>query len=415
VTAPDKRQRWYVRIRWVAVFFSAAAALSAEGFLSIEVPPEAYLTLAFVALYNIVFSFLAAGVFLHVALDLLSLVFLIHYTGGVENPFLSYFVFHTVLTSTVYGRKAGWVQAGAVMAAVAALLFLESASIIPHRHLMGFLAVEIYDNPRYVITVYFAFSTTIALATYFAAAASEKLRDALKALEEKDRLKSEYVKIVAHDIKNPLATALSIISVMLGGYSGRFDEKTGELLGRIKRQLEYLHSYVTDLLTLSAIRTEKTLVLEPVEVLPLIERSIGMTAEKRTGKNIDISVSVEAGAIVMADKQALLCAVTNLISNSLEYTPDGGRVWVGTRSEERYLAITVKDTGAGIPDADIPRIFDEFYRGGNVVKTTKGTGLGLTLVKNIVERHGGTIEVESALGKGTTVTVKLPQAQGARD
>ena len=149
--------------------------------------------------------------------------------------------------------------------------------------------------------------------------------------------------------------------------------------------------------------------LGAVDVNSLIDDALTLTSGKREAKGMEISVDKrEFPSSITADRECLLHVLTNLISNAVEYTPEGGRIAVRCASSDNRLILIVSDTGVGIPVDDIPKIFDEFYRGKNVEKTTKGTGLGLSLVKYIVETHGGSITVKSELGKGSEFTVSLP-------
>ena len=126
----------------------------------------------------------------------------------------------------------------------------------------------------------------------------------------------------------------------------------------------------------------------------------------------DIHVAVQSAPdlpTVMGDKEQLERMVGNLISNAVRYTPDGGSVTVKLAHEEDDLVLTVADTGIGIPEAALPRIFTEFFRADNARKfTNSGSGLGMSITKAIVEQHGGTITVSSQEGEGTAFTVRLP-------
>ena len=226
---------------------------------------------------------------------------------------------------------------------------------------------------------------------------------------EKDRLKDEYVKMVSHDLKSPLASIQSLLEVILGRFAGPIDGKVKEILQRIQKKVEFLHHYTKDLLDLSRIRAEKNLNIKKFNIKEVIDTAAEIALPKIGEKEIQLNIDIpERFPDIEADKELLTYVFLNLIANAFKYTQSGGKVWVRLSQADNVLMIEVRDTGIGIPAEDIPHIFEEFFRANNVAKTTKGTGLGLSLVKHIIERHGGRIFVESELGKGTVFTFTLP-------
>ncbi|MBI5559789.1 MAG: HAMP domain-containing histidine kinase [Deltaproteobacteria bacterium] len=429
------RLHWYINIRWVTAAFIAAAAVASRTFFNVLLPLQTILTIALaVALYNFVFSLhlgriktshAAAAdlpkraerfVMLQAASDLLALLFLIHYTGGIENPFAFYFIFHTVLSSLLLKKNASYLQALFAVLSVGILTLMEYFSFIPHHHMAGFIGAELYQNPKYALAFYIVFGSVIFLVTHITASISEKLRRKETELEranasliEKDRLKSEYVRMVAHDIRSPLASVLSLLSVAIEGYSGSLPEKAAEVLKRTLARVESLHAYATDLLNLSKVRSEKALEPEPMDIKEILDNALKITGPEREGKDIDIMVELEEGLPeILAVREEVLYLLVNLIGNAVKYTPGHGSIRIKGGKEGARLVLAVSDTGIGIPPGDIPHIYDEFFRGSNVRERGMGTGLGLTLVKFIVDRQNGSIGVESELGRGTTFTVKLP-------
>ena len=436
------RLGWYINIRWFTVAFIACAGFVARSFFGVDVPLDTVLVIASViALYNLFFVLYLKRikthrvvavdlprraerfVLLQAILDLVVLLVLIHYTGGAENPFIFYFIFHTVLSSMLLSKRAGYIQSLFVVTSVGWLLSAEYLSIIPHHHLKGFMDSELYANPVYLTALYFVFTTSVLLTAHITVSVTERLRErenelmekslelkrANKALKEKDRLKSEYVRMVAHDIKSPLSSILSLLNVASEGYAGSLDEKTREIIERAAARVQELHSYATDLLNLSRMRSGLALNIETVEAGPLIDRALVLAKDAEGQKELRITKEVERGLPpVRADKEQLLHVLLNLIGNALKYTPPGGEVRISAGVHDGMFELRVSDTGIGIPKDELPRIFDEFYRGRSAEKTSRGTGFGLALVKHIVERHSGTIEVRSEEGKGSVFIVRLP-------
>lgn len=418
-----KRLEWSINIRWAFIVFIIIAALSAINIFKVafSLLPIAILVL-FIAIYNAVFKLYLrqikskseqAGntrllIIIQSMLDIISLIILVHFTGGSENPFVFYFIFHTILTSLLLSKEDSYIQAGIICILAVGLFTLEYAGILPHHSVKGFLSAELYKNSAYVAAISFVFISTIFISTFFSASVSERLKQANLKLLEKDRLKDEYVKMVSHDLKSPLASIQSLLETMLGGFAGPIDEKIKEILQRVQKKIEFLHHYTKDLLDLSRIRAEKHLNIQKFPVKDVIDIAIEIAKPKKEEKDIQLNLEMPDNLQIEADKEQIAYVFLNLIANAFKYTLSGGNVRIKVSQDNGFFSAEIKDTGIGIPAEDMPRIFEEFFRASNVAKTTKGTGLGLSLVKYIIERHGGRISVESEQGKGTIFRFTIP-------
>src|SRR3972149_2589307 len=416
-----ERLKWFIYIRWATVVVIIIVSLTAINLFKVILPTlPIFLTALFIAVYNAIFKLyliqlryesLSSTSIKRLAitqsmLDILSLIVIIHFTGGAENPFIFYFIFHTILTGMLLSKKDSYIQAGIISILTIGLFVLEYMDILPHHTAKGFLGIDLYKNPVYVITISFAFTSTIFIAAFFTVSISERLRlkerelkEANLKLLEKDRLKDEYVKMVSHDLKSPLASIQSLLEVILGRFAGPIDGKVKEILQRIQKKVEFLHHYTKDLLDLSRIRAEKNLNIKKFNIKEVIDTAAEIALPKIGEKEIQLNIDIpERFPDIEADKELLTYVFLNLIANAFKYTQSGGKGWVRLSQADNVLMIEVRDTGIGIPAEDIPHIFEEFFRANNVAKPTKGTGLGLSLVKHIIERHGGRIFVESELG-----------------
>jgi len=426
-----ERLGWFIYIRWATVVFIIIVSLTAINLFKVILPTlPIFLTALFIAVYNAIFKlyliqlryeFLSSASIRRLAitqsmLDILSLIVIIHFTGGAENPFIFYFIFHTILTGMLLSKKDSYIQAGIISILTIGLFVLEYMDILPHHTAKGFLGIDLYKNPVYVTTISFAFTSTIFIAAFFTVSISERLRlkerelkEANLKLLEKDRLKDEYVTMVSHDLKSPLASIQSLLEVLLGGFAGPVDEKIKEILQRIGKKIEFLHHYTKDLLDLSRIRAEKNLNLKIFNIKEVIDTAAEIAMPKTEGKKIQLNVEIAKQLLdIEADKELITYVFLNLIANAFKYTPSGGKVLVKVSQKNSSITVEVKDTGIGIPAQDLPHIFEEFFRASNVAKTTKGTGLGLSLVKYIIEKHGGNILLESEVGKGSSFRFTIP-------
>jgi two-component system, OmpR family, phosphate regulon sensor histidine kinase PhoR len=230
----------------------------------------------------------------------------------------------------------------------------------------------------------------------------------LKAL---DQMKNEFVAMVAHELRAPLSAIQQQAAVILEGLAGAVTDKQRELLTRSQERTRGLLDLIRDLLDISKMETGRSFQQkEPLNLFPLTEKTVALLNPQAQAKGQTLELrSDPVLPLINADPLALEEILTNLISNAVKYTPDGGRIEVRLTSEAEHLLIQVADNGFGIASQDLPKIFDKFYR----VKSEKtrqivGTGLGLPIVKQLVEVHLGYVEVESQPDRGTTFKVFIP-------
>ncbi len=227
-------------------------------------------------------------------------------------------------------------------------------------------------------------------------------------LRELDRLKDEFIATVSHELRTPLASIIGYIELlrdesMDGPNTGQFTEVIG-------RNAEQLLRLVGDLLFLSRMRTGKLAIdLHATDLAGLAAKAVAEMRPQARRKNVELVLSATAVPPFAADPVRITQLLGNLISNAVKFTGAGGRVEVSIGAQEDGAVLAVADTGAGIPAADREKIFERFYRSATAARlVVPGTGLGLPIVKAIVEAHGGSITVDSAEGQGSTFTVHLP-------
>jgi len=232
-------------------------------------------------------------------------------------------------------------------------------------------------------------------------------------LKELDKMKSEFIAMVAHELRAPIATVEQQLSVIIGGMAGELNEKQQQMITRAKERTRSVLTLIKDLLDFSKIEAGKMVQYkEPLSLAEVIPRVVEVMKADAVVKNIRIEILPPlSSSIIQADQNSMEGILNNLISNAIKYTPDGGRVTISLDDDDSFVKVSVTDTGIGIKGEDIPRIFDKFYRvKSSDTRQIVGTGLGLSIVKSIVDAHMGTISVESTEGKGTTFSVLLPKA-----
>jgi signal transduction histidine kinase/FixJ family two-component response regulator len=233
----------------------------------------------------------------------------------------------------------------------------------------------------------------------------------ITSLKELDSMKSDFVAMVSHELRSPVASIHQQLSVMLEGLSGDLTERQLKMMRRAKERASGLLDLIGDLLDLSKIEAGMAVQYkEPLRMEELLGRVRELMLPEAETKGLRLELDVEPPLrLVKGDRNNLEGVFTNLVSNAIKYTPEGGEITIRATGEGENVRVEVSDTGIGIAKGDLPRIFDRFYR----VKSEKtrqivGTGLGLSIVKHIVEAHLGKISVESEEGGGSTFIVVLP-------
>ena len=227
-------------------------------------------------------------------------------------------------------------------------------------------------------------------------------------LKRLERERKNILSMFAHDMKNPVITAEGFISRILSGKTGPLTEMQKNYLELVKEELDGLQGLITDFLEFSRFEaTECKPVLRPFNMEASMRKHIEIAKVEAEKKNIAINFETcEAEAVTNADAMLISRVITNLLDNAIKYTNPGGAVTVRLDERGEDILVQVTDTGIGIPEDHLPYIFDAFYRGK---RDLKGSGLGLSIAKTIVEAHGGRIWVESIPGKGSTFSFTLPK------
>jgi PAS domain S-box-containing protein len=226
-----------------------------------------------------------------------------------------------------------------------------------------------------------------------------------------DKLRSDFLSMVSHELKAPLSSLLMQISVVLDGLAGELSAKQTDLLGKAKEKTKGMITLVNDILDYRRIQEGKSIQkIESLNLAEILQRTAELMRLSAEEKGVSITCEIAQELPTFSgDRGGMEAALVNLISNAIKYTPKGGNVNVSLNREGKGIRLMVADTGIGIPEDDIERIFEKFYR----IKTEQtrsiaGSGLGLSIVKGIVDAHGGKIHVESEVGSGTTFIVALP-------
>jgi signal transduction histidine kinase len=226
-------------------------------------------------------------------------------------------------------------------------------------------------------------------------------------------LRRDFVVNASHELKTPV-TAIQTLGEAIAVTLADDPARVAPLIKRLNGESERLARLVRDLLDLRRLEVAGPLERVPVDLAEVIRLVVAELLPRAEGRDITIDVDVPDSAPVAGIPADLEAVVKNLVSNAVKYNRDGGSVHITLRTQDAARVMRVTDTGIGMRQQDLPRVFERFYRVDTArSRATGGTGLGLSIVRHAVERHGGHVHVESALGEGSTFTVTLPIAAHA--
>jgi signal transduction histidine kinase len=237
------------------------------------------------------------------------------------------------------------------------------------------------------------------------------LRERNEALETAGRLKSEFIANVSHDLRTPLNAVIGFAEILSNQYFGTLNPRQLDHSHSILESARLLLRLINDILDLATIEAGyMALETGRIDVSEMLECVLTLTRERARSRDLELDLRCprEIG-VIEGDERRLKQALFNLISNAVKFTPPGGAIRLEAARREDALLLTVVDTGIGIPPADQTRVFEKFERG----ERQSGAGIGLSLVKSLIELHGGTVVIESASGQGTRITCRLPVTQRA--
>jgi signal transduction histidine kinase len=440
-------------MRWLVVLGIIAVALFARyvfniGFQTLPV----FIICAFLLAYNfwmyawnrrlaredneLVIKRAQINGYIQVLLDLAVLTVLLHYTGGITNPFIFVYVIHTTAASILLTRRRAYELTIIAVGMAALLAFLEYSGIIGHVNLNGFVSDALYQQLNYVLSIIVTLAVLTFTSTYITTAVAGELRQQhLKVDELRDQLMAEdkrelerfsgevahlkeertrfvrLLSVVAHDLQAPLVAVQSCISYVLDGYAGETNDEQKDWLQRSSRRIDGLLVLITDLLDIPRIELGQ-LKQEMAEIAlnDVINRSLeGLDIVARK-KGLQLTVELpDRSPVIYGSSRRLQQVVTNLTNYAINYTNEGS-ITIKLTEDTDEIRVEVIDTGIGIPAKDLPRLFDEFSRGSNV--EIKGSGLGLSISRRIITAHGGKIWAESPLledGRGSKFIFTIPK------
>jgi len=421
-----RKNLWLASLRWVSTI-SLTVFLALIYLFKLDVYPYTSIASVVVVLAianSLFFLYLQKSpptylqreeniVLAQIAGDYVLLTALVHLTGGIDSPFNFFYVFHIIIASVIFEKK----YPAFIIAFVAVILystqtFFEYFQIIDHfGH--GSRAFNLVDI-AFALSVFYV---TIFASTYIGVTLMmrhKKVKNLIftqkEELEQSDKEKMQFFRFVSHELKSPIIAVQSSINVVLDVMGKGLKTQAKDMLERGRKRTEQMIEILKDLVSLSYDETEDK--HEPEMVVPCehIPEVVDYYRPIAVEKNINLVETIcKQRKGFKLDKFIFEKIITNLISNAVRYTPNGGKVIIKTDLDDDYWYMMIEDTGIGIPKEEQKHVFEEFYRASNAKKFERvGTGLGMSIIKRLVEQENGKIFLESEVGKGSIFTVRFP-------
>lgn len=438
------RNLWFIKLRYFAIVILAAFLLTGElllnfQFTSVQEQAISIITLVILC-YNLLFHKyrLRIGVdpdkfnclhtsLIMIILDLVALLLLVYFTGSIYSPLCMLFVFHMIIGSMILPGYLVYLAAGVISLSFAAIIALEHNAIISNHRISGIINNISQHSTEYELIFILTFSFMLLVSVYITNKIArqlfqreQQLRESLEKLNEAENTKQRYTLGVVHEIKTPVAAVKSIIDLMLGNYVGPLTPQVEEKLLRARLRSEEALLLINDVLQFSRIKLLDISLNEIIKIEKMIAQIIDTHSEELKEKNIKLiyNDTRKIERLLFGATLLLELAFSNLISNAIKYSNSEGEIFVIIREESDTIEIEISDNGIGIPHKEQRTVFEHFYRATNVNKASvEGSGMGLSITKEIITKHQGTIEVISpskignANSPGTTVIIRLPYRQ----
>lgn len=359
---------------------------------------------------------------LQIIFDFICLGILLFFTGGSQSPLLYFFIIHLILAAILLPQRMTYIITGAVSAIIGLYFVAEYLNYVYSHPLMNLAKLEKYGDINHYISVGGVFFAL----TFFVVYASSKIAgdlyqrereliEAYEKLENSEKEKQNYVRLIIHELKSPIAAAKSMLNLISSGLVKNDDyEKIIELTKKSENRLDDLLKMINEILKLSRFRLLNEINKEEFEIRQMVLELLDRYKPQIDEKKLNVAlISSEPEIKIFADKTLIELCVSNLLNNAIKYNNEEGSVKINI-AKNNFLEIEISDTGIGIPQEEIEKIFGGNYRTKDAIKSNiEGSGIGLSTIKQIIEAHGGNIQIFSPSKiaeknkPGTTIILKL--------
>ncbi len=420
--AIKRRNLFFIKLRYIAVFMLLIFNFFIVEVLKLQLEFEQILIITllafFLLLYNLLIHFARKFLknipqtfnplqlsLLQIMIDLVSLLLLVYVTGGIESPLKLFFIFHIIIGSLILPGYVIYFITSLTFSALTLVSVLEFYSIIPHFPIGELYEVSLYDNPAYIIMRLIVLGLMMFISAFLTNRIAhqlytqeKQLMEALEEINKSEIQKQKYIMGVVHEIKSPIAATKSILTLIVDGFVGEISQAVKDKLNRaIIRSTESL-GMINNILRISRLRLLSDKTSEEVDIQVIVNELLEENQDRLNEKSIKVfkeSIGIKRSKI-MGDKFLLQLAISNIISNAVKYTEKNGQIWIRFEYTDSFLELSVCDNGIGVDNADLEKIFENYFRAKNIkAEYHEGAGVGLSLVREIVVQHRGEISASS--------------------
>ncbi|GEM_PF-388613 len=427
VASLKERLLWLANLRWIAIISLIFCVPVADEMFNYKIGFLEIINITIILIiFNLFFFFFAkyfpfkneyqelAFLELQILVDLLLISFIIHYSGGIGNPFYFLYLVQVILSGIIFpGKFLPYFNA------VIAALLLTIWTVLEHLFMVNrYLLRSEQASSELIITSLLAFYITNFAGVYIINSFMNGYRTLKRIIDEKNAQLEKSIKdrnrafrFAAHELKSPMIAIQSTLEVVKSLFSDELRPEVKKMIFKAEQRSSQMIDMIKEMIAVTQFNLgmEKA-VYENVDFNEWLYEVVNQQKPYAVNKNISIEYChLQINFNIRIDVNGFEKIVINLVNNAIRYTLPGGRVIVKPFLSDDTFGFTVKDTGIGIPEEDLDKIFEEFYRSKNAREMEQlGTGLGLNLVKDIVKSYSGKITVSSKIGKGSEFKVEFP-------
>lgn len=416
------RNLWFIRLRYVVVALLTSFLTAGELLFNFN-----FTKTQFIAISLITFSILVYNIIIHISrkyvgcspdkfnslhlsliqmiLDLIALMLLVYYTGLIESPLYIFFIFHMIIGSLILPGYIVYIMAGVISLIFSLLNAFVKLKFIEIHLINGLYNAPVSHTLSYDILSLASFTLMLFASVYLANNIAKQLyhreqllRTSLQKIDEAEKSKQKYIIGIVHEIKTPVTAVKSIIDLVLQQYVGPISKEVEAKLLRAKIRTEETLHLLNNVLRISRLKLLDIRSAEEIDINSFIRNILEKQFENIKAKNIKLKFEDRRleKKFIKSDMILLELALSNIIGNSIKYVNENGEIEIIVEDINDKISIEVCDDGIGIPKDDLKKIFEQFYRASNIDRAKhEGSGMGLTITKEIIERLGGEITVES--------------------
>jgi len=422
------RLEWVINLRWLAVFGILISVPIGQQMLGFSLAyPQIVITASILLLVNILYFFLLHFTIfrsefqelifaeIQVLTDLILISCLVHFAGGVENPFYFFYMIVVILAGFLFPG----VLISMLNALFAAILLTGWTLLEYHGSVPSYQLGQDIFSSAHIVTALLAFYVTTFAGIYIISNFVQSYRGLKDIIDEKNvqleksmQARREIFRYAAHELKSPITTIQSTLAVVDHTYAKDLTPEVKDMVERAERRSSQLLDMINEMIEIT--KYKEGIIVSDYQCVMFCAWLKQITESQRSyamQKKIQLDVGTLAEEVTICfDRSEMDKVVVNLLSNALRYTPQGGRVSIEPFQDRKHYGFCIADTGIGISKKDQDKVFDEFYRTPDAKTMERtGTGLGLNLVREIIKKHEGSIQLKSEVGKGSQFTVRLPR------